>query len=304
MRAANLAREGAGGGKFLTRGAFLASAGGAALAAVGYAWWIEPHWLEITRRDLAVENLPSALEGRTIAHLSDLHIGAQVDDAYVAETFARVAALRPDLMVHTGDLVSYDGDSCLARARRLLAGLPSAPLGSFAVLGNHDYGASWSRSEVARAVQRVWESVGFRVLRNESVDVGGLALIGLDDLWSGRFDLGQAMSGHSPERPALALCHNPDACDLPGWGNFRGWILAGHTHGGQVKPPFLPPPLLPVRNRRYTSGTFELSGGRQLYLSRGVGHLLRARFSVRPEVALLTLRRARAGGTGGDVHPR
>ena len=101
MRAATLAREGAVGGKFLTRRAFLASAGGAALAAVGYAWWIEPHWLEITRRDLAVENLPSALEGRTIAHLSDLHIGAQVDDAYVAETFSRVAALKPSRKART-----------------------------------------------------------------------------------------------------------------------------------------------------------------------------------------------------------
>jgi predicted MPP superfamily phosphohydrolase len=90
----------------------------------------------------------------------------------------------------------------------------------------------------------------------------------------------------------LALCHNPDACDENGWENFRGWILAGHTHGGQCKPPFLPPPILPVKNRRYTAGAFALSGGRRLYISRGVGHLMHVRFNARPEVACFTLRRA------------
>lgn len=93
-----------------------------------------------------------------------------------------------------------------------------------------------------------------------------------------------------PGTPALALSHNPDSVDLPGWENHAGWILAGHTHGGQCKPPFLPPPLLPVANRRYTAGEFRLSGGRRLYVSRGVGHLTRVRFNVRPEVTLFELR--------------
>ena len=87
----------------------------------------------------------------------------------------------------------------------------------------------------------------------------------------------------------LVLSHNPDTCDLPGWGGYQGWILAGHTHGGQCKPPFLPPPLLPVRNRRYTAGEFALTDGRKLYINRGVGHLLRVRFNVRPEVTVFTL---------------
>jgi uncharacterized protein len=73
---------------------------------------------------------------------------------------------------------------------------------------------------------------------------------------------------------------------------YEGWILSGHTHGGQCKPPFLPPPLLPVRNRRYTAGEFPLTGGRRLYISRGVGHLLPVRFNVRPEVTVFELRPA------------
>jgi predicted MPP superfamily phosphohydrolase len=91
---------------------------------------------------------------------------------------------------------------------------------------------------------------------------------------------------------ALALSHNPDTADLPGWDAYSGWILAGHTHGGQCKPPFLPPPLLPVQNRRYSAGEFALSGGRRLYISRGLGHLLTVRFNVRPEITMFRLERA------------
>jgi hypothetical protein len=81
-----------------------------------------------------------------------------------------------------------------------------------------------------------------------------------------------------------------------GWGpgreTFEGWTLAGHTHGGQCKPPFLSPPLLPVQNRRYTSGVFDLPGNRRLYISRGVGHLTQVRFNVRPEVTPFDLQTA------------
>ena len=93
---------------------------------------------------------------------------------------------------------------------------------------------------------------------------------------------------------AIVLSHNPDTADLPVWGDYKGWILAGHTHGGQCKPPFLPPPLLPVKNRNYTQGIFSLPGGRSMYISRGLGHLLQVRFNVRPEVTVFTLERATA----------
>ena len=276
--------------KPLTRRAFLATAVAAPLAAL-YTWRVEPRWLEITRRDLPIVGLPAALDGKTLAHFTDLHIGPQVDDAYIAETFARVAALRPDLVVHTGDLITARG-RFLEQARDLLRQLPRGPLGTFAILGNHDYGHNWSHPELADRIVRLLEDAGCRVLRNETVDCHGLRLTGLDDWWAGRFSPQHALARHTPDTPSLALVHNPDTCDLPAWNNFRGWILAGHTHGGQCKPPFLPPPLLPVKNRRYTAGAFELTGGRQLYISRGVGHLMQVRFNVRPEVALFTLRRA------------
>jgi len=100
-------------------------------------------------------------------------------------------------------------------------------------------------------------------------------------------DLSGALA--DPTAATIALSHNPDTVDRAGWGWHRGWILSGHTHGGQVKPPFLPPPLLPVENKRYTAGEFSLSDGRRLYINRGVGHLLRVRFNVRPEVTIFRL---------------
>ncbi len=133
---------------------------------------------------------------------------------------------------------------------------------------------------------------GIRVLRNEVVDVGGLDIVGLDDLWAKRFQPAAALAYRDAAKPALVLSHNPDTADAPGWLGYEGWILSGHTHGGQCKPPFLPPPLLPVRNRRYTSGEIDAPGGRRLYISRGVGHTLMVRFNVRPEVTVFTLQRA------------
>ena len=87
----------------------------------------------------------------------------------------------------------------------------------------------------------------------------------------------------------IVLCHNPDVCDLDVWNNYKGWILSGHTHGGQVKPPFLPPPVLPVKNKKYTAGKFELSDERILYINRALGHLIQIRFNVRPEITIFEL---------------
>jgi len=87
----------------------------------------------------------------------------------------------------------------------------------------------------------------------------------------------------------VALCHNPDVCDMDVWQGYAGWILSGHTHGGQCKPPFLPPPMLPVKNKRYAAGLVPLAGGRTLYVNRALGHLWQVRLNVRPEITLFEL---------------
>lgn len=273
----------------LTRRRFISGViAGPALAGL-YAWRVEPTWVEFFHRDLPIANLPAGLAGKTLVHLSDIHIGPQVSDDYLIGVFQQITALAPAIVVHTGDLITYAGLACLPHVRRVLAHFPSGSLGTCASLGNHDYGHFWSSPDVADQLTSFLTNVGCTVLRNQTATVGGLHIIGADDLWSGRFTPQAELAKLKPDTPALVLSHNPDSCDEPVWGDYRGWILSGHTHGGQCKPPFLPPPMLPVKNRRYTAGEFALSGERRLYINRGLGHLLRVRFNARPEVTVFTL---------------
>jgi hypothetical protein len=160
------------------------------------------------------------------------------------------------------------------------------------VLGNHDYGDRWDDAVAADGVTATLRDLGIGVLRNEVLDVAGLQIIGLDELWAGRFDAAAALAGIDSARPMIAVVHNPDAVDLPGWDGFSGWVLAGHTHGGQVKPPLMEPPVLYIKNRAYAAGEIDLGDGRRLYVSRGVGHTLKVRLGVRPEVTVFTLARS------------
>jgi len=278
----------------ITRRRVLHASLGAAAAGLGvglYTWQVEPHWLEIVRRRLPVRGLPDALRGRTLVQLSDIHVGPRVSDAYVLETFARVTALSPDIVVYTGDFVSYEPD-VFAHAARIYANPPRGRLATCGILGNHDYGPNWAHPEIASRLVDHLQAVGIRMLRNEVADVAGLQIAGMDDLWGRRFDPVRALAAVDRARAAIVLSHNPDTVDRSGWNGYQGWVLSGHTHGGQCKPPFLPPPLLPVENRRYTCGEFELGDGRRLYISRGVGHLLQVRINVRPEVTVFELESA------------
>lgn len=264
---------------------------GVAATAGLYTWQVEPHWLELTSGTLPISHLPDSLHGCRMAHISDMHVGHRVDDSYLIECFRAVNALAPDLVVYTGDFTSYD-DAIFEHARTMLSHFPHGSRGTFGILGNHDYGPNWSHPEVAERIAALASSSGIRVLRNELIDFNGLQIVGFDDLWAGKFDPKVALANYRVGQAALALSHNPDTVDLDGWGQYAGWILAGHTHGGQCKPPFLPPPLLPVKNRRYTCGAFELENSRNMYISRGVGHLTKVRFNVRPEITIFTLVRA------------
>ena len=277
----------------LTRRTFIWRTGAGLVAsavATGlYAWRIEPHWVEVVERLLPVVQLPTALAGKRLVQISDLHVGLRVDDQYLMAALDRVRALRPDILVITGDFVSYWGDGTFPQLDRVLSHMPRGTRATLAALGNHDYGRRWSQVDVADKITARLLKLGIVVLRNDRSTVDGLEIVGLDDLWGPRFSPVKAMGGLDPAKPALVLCHNPDAADRPVWGDFRGWILSGHTHGGQCKPPFLPPPILPTKNKRYTAGEFDLRNGRRMYINRGLGHLVQVRFNVRPEITVFTL---------------
>ncbi len=256
-----------------------------------YAWQVEPRWVQIARRRLPIRQLPPALAGRTLVQISDLHIGDRYDWRYQIGALREIAALEPDFVVYTGDFVSYESAAQLTQLETLLRHAVRGRLGTAAVLGNHDYGYGWEQPEVADGIAKLLAAVEIPTLRNEAQHWGDLQIIGLDDYWGTNFEP-DFFTTLDFEQPTLTLCHNPDVADLPIWGDYDGWILAGHTHGGQVKPPFLPPPILPVRNERYTAGAFALTGGRSLYINRGLGNLWPVRFNVRPEITLFRLESA------------
>ena len=257
----------------VTRRQFLV-AGGAALATVVgvplYAWQIEPHWVEIVRHSMRLEHLPPELEGRTLLQISDIHVGPRVSSAYLIETLDRARELAPDFVAFTGDFVTYRSATEYRALEQVLRHAPNGKLGTVAALGNHDYGFGWRHIEVADQISRVAADAGIRVLRNEVATMNGVQFAGLSNVWSPEF----------------------------GMYGVRAWVLAGHTHGGQVKPPFLPPPVLPVRNKRYVAGELTIAPGRTLYINRGLGHLVQLRFNVRPELTLFTLERARLEARG------
>jgi uncharacterized protein len=273
----------------LTRRRFLAAA---ALAVGGtglYAWRVEPHWVETVERDLPIANLPSALRGRTLIQISDLHVGTIVDSDYLIGAMEHVSSLAPALTVITGDFMTCLGVEQVEAVIGVLSHLRPGPLGCFAVLGNHDYSLDWSHKEVGDALARRLANTDVQLLRNECRTVEGLQIVGIDDIWGPYFHPDAVVPEVDWTRPSLTLCHNPDGVDLPSLADCRGWILSGHTHGGQCKPPFLPPPLLPVMNRRYTSGEFDVGNGRRLYINRGLGYSHRVRFNARPEITVFRL---------------
>lgn len=270
----------------------LGVAGVATLTGI-YAWQIEPFWLEFVRVKMPIRNLPKDLEGKTLMQISDVHVGKRFDHRYIIESLRKATKLSPDFVVYTGDYVStYKDQVQYGELKEVLKSSVKGKLGTVGILGNHDYGRNWSQAGVADNISELLLENGITVLRNQQTKISGLNFIGFDDYWGLNFKPGVAMRNYDETEANIILSHNPDVCDLDVWNGYKGWILAGHTHGGQCKPPFLPPPMLPVKNKKYTAGKIELAEERTLYINRALGHLWQVRFNVRPEITIFTLQRA------------
>ncbi len=266
-------------------------AGLGALAGI-YTWQVEPFWLEFVKKKMPIRTLPDDLVGKTLMQVSDIHVGNRFDWQFLIDSFQKAQELNPDFVVYTGDYVSYENEQQVDQLQKVLKHALTGTIGTFGVLGNHDYGDNWAEDSVADAISDVLQQAGIKVLRNEQRTTEGLSFIGLDDYWGTNFQPDRVMTKHDQQQASVVLCHNPDVCDLDVWNGYQGWILSGHTHGGQCKPPFLPPPMLPVSNRRYTAGEIDLNDGRTLYINRALGHLWQVRFNVRPEITVFELDRA------------
>lgn len=264
-------------------------------ARVGYAYRVEPTYLEVNHYELPVRDLPAPFHGLKVAHLTDFHFGKQIPPGYIEGALERAIAEKPDVIALTGDFIDR-GPRHVHTAAKLFRHL-KAPLGVYAVLGNHDFSVHNARGvrrhpELHRAVADALGAEGVKVLRNESVHFdragGGLILAGIDDLWSRESDPVAALAGRCPETPRVVLAHNPQSVEQFGDQRFD-LVLSGHTHGGQVDWPGLGRVLLGKKAKRWAAGLYPHAGG-HVYVNKGVGFGWRFRFGVRPEVAVFTLK--------------
>jgi predicted MPP superfamily phosphohydrolase len=238
--------------------------------------------LTLSEAEIALEGLPPAFDGTRLLLVSDLHAGPFVSPGVLHETMRRLQAVEPDVVLLGGDLTTT-GPREFVSHRRVFESL-RAPLGVFAVMGNHDY---YTRE--GERMRALVEEAGLVVLHNRSVTLrrGGarLDLAGVDDLLLGRPDLRAALEGTEP--PVILLSHNPDLF-FDAVRHDVALTLAGHTHGGQIRVRGLP---VLVRQSRYSldEGRYR-SGDSELIVSRGLGAVgLPWRAACSPEGVLIRL---------------
>ncbi|WP_379130519.1 metallophosphoesterase [Paenibacillus sp. sgz500958] len=272
--------------QFLGKG--IAAIVGAGLLTGGYAWQWEPRRLETTRLELALQELPAAFDGVKVAHISDTHLGFNKDAKDIAGLVDRIQADAPDLICFTGDMVdSYAED--------LIDAVPfwsrlEAPLGKFAILGNHDY----KNTELLTGLLK---DSGFRVLRNEFVLIrrgqAVIAVTGLEDMLQGRPDPETAIQHIPADTFNLLLMHEPDYALTAEVYPFH-LQLSGHSHGGQIRLPLVGALFTPYGSEKYISGLYYTEAkGMPVYVNRGFGETyMPFRLFCRPELVMLTLRRA------------
>ncbi len=221
----------------------------------------------------------------TIVQLSDLHMQGRRDVLRLKYALELVEREHPDAVVLTGDFVREDATQ-VNLAAPLLARL-SAPLGTYAVLGNHDL---WTNRHI---VTEALQSARVIVLDNEGVVLSNgsaaLYLAGLDDAWSGTADLPAATRDNVTGLPVVMLVHEPDLGATFVQAGSAWLQLSGHSHGGQVRLPGRGALILPDYARRYDQGLYSIGEG-WLYVNRGLGTTtVPIRLGCRPEVTVLTI---------------
>jgi uncharacterized protein len=257
---------------------------------VFWGFLIEPGRLVVHQQTIEIANWPSELNGLKVAVLSDIH----VDDWFVNERKVRTIVertnqLQPELIVILGDYMSGEGMVRRTVEPGVFAPILKdlrAPLGVYSVLVNHDW---WYDGKKLR---HELEQNGINVLENETAKINArnrsLWLVGLSDLWTRPQRINETIESIPQGEPIIALAHNPDI--FPKLPQHVPLLIAGHTHGGQVRFPFIGSVVESTRlGDRYSRGhIFE--NDRHLFVTTGIGtSILPVRFGVTPEIVLLTL---------------
>lgn len=259
---------------------------GAGALNVAYGYNIEPNEIQVEHVEIVLPRLPGAFDGMTIAQLSDLHLGPYVTEDHLTKAVQMTSALQPDAIVLTGDLVNSSW-RYIQPCAKILSGL-QAPLGVYAVLGNHDYWVGFLNLMVNSLAK-----TGITLLRNQAVPItrgrSKIYFVGIDDMWLQLANLKRALDTVPHNACKIALMHEPDFADISAQAEID-LQLSGHSHGGQVRVPFWGPLILPKYGEKYPMGFYRVGNFTRLYTTRGVGLLPPAvRFNCPPEITLLTL---------------
>lgn len=275
----------------MTRRAFLKRSAlavlGLAVSGGAYARFWEPEWLETTRLTLQSSRLPAAFSGMRIIQFSDVHFGFHMDADDLQKLVNRIQREQADMICFTGDLI--DGASSDARKALPILKQLRAPLGQYAVLGNHDF-----RGFPGEVVTGVLQRSGFEVLHNRHMQIqrGGqqIAVAGVEDWFGGNPDIQEAIRGIPPEEYTLLLAHEPDLADEAKEYSID-LQLSGHSHGGQIFVPLIGAPWNPAMGRKYPRGLYQFNNQQfSLYTNRGIGMtMLPLRLLSRPELTVITL---------------
>lgn len=277
--------------KFLF-GAPLAAAGAIAL----YSAAISRHELSIVTRSLAIRDLPPVFEGFRIAQISDIHFDEYTEPWFLRRVIRNINSLSPDLVLLTGDFISFAplprrfAQYAIHRCTEILHEI--ACRDRFAAMGNHDSFLG------APELRPIFQAVDIPLLVNEHVPIERngqrLWLCATHDPITHEPDL-DATIPQKPDGPVLLMCHGPDYAETllaHPRGHLVDAMFSGHTHGGQVRIPLLPPMHLPEGGRKYVEGAFQL-GRLQLYVNRGIGAVgVPFRLNCPPEITLFTLKKA------------
>ena len=239
---------------------------GVPMALAADAFGLEPGWLRV--RTVRMTEAKPTLR---LLQFTDVHFKGDTD--FLESVVSRINALSPDVVCFTGDLI--EESDWLQPALKIIAEI-KAPM--FGIPGNHDH---WSGADFS-LFARCFEKSGGQWLLDQRVDLPklGLHIIGLD----------RKPAEFPPVlgRKNIMLVHYPEWADKLGEARYD-LVLAGHTHGGQVRVPFYGPLIVPFSTGRYDMGRFETKAG-PLYVNPGIGSFyLDVRFNCRPELTVFEL---------------
>lgn len=282
----------------LTRRDFLKVTGvfAAGGLAISYPVMIERYLIGINHYTIPVRRLPPAFDGFTVVHLTDLHLDKLTPLPIIEYVIKQANHLKKDIIVLTGDYVH--GMDVIDSVNQVWPVLmrAQAPQGVYAVLGNHDHWADTQRSNY-------WlRKSGFNLSHKAiPLERGGqrIWLGGTGDYWEDRQTIDEIFNGMPEDECKIVLAHNPDSADVP-FQTRIDLMISGHTHGGQVRLPFVGALRLPVKNKIYSSG-LVYNDRFPVFISRGIGYAIYpVRFNCPPEVAVMRLISDPAGNQGHE----